>query len=193
MNKALKTVLFIILLVALISTISYCSAPYDTETARIINVKKTIEADGYILRKEAVVTNTAGGVFEPAVKDGVRVTKNSSVGVAISGNLDKKLTAQLEEVNQRIDEIRQSDSIADVYASDEARIFSAMRDLSTSIRENSQKENFSLAGDDTIKLDSLLKKTYSTENITASDSLLISLEEQKLTLEQMLGNTPQVY
>ena len=187
MNKALKTVLSVVLLIALISTVSYCSAPFDTETAHVISTRKTISGTGYILRREKLVEQSSNGVFEQSIKDGVRVSRGSSVGVAISGNLKESLVKELEEVTRRIKEIQESDSFADIYASDEARIFSALKNLTSSIREDARAENYASAHGNTLQLSTLLEKKFSAENKGAAAQLLVSLEEEKYELEQQLG------
>lgn len=187
MNRALRIVLLIVLLLAFISTVSYCSAPFDTETARMINVRKTVSGEGYILRRETPVEQSTLGVFEPAVQDGVRVSGGSSIGVAISGNYSEELVQKLADVTQRIEEIKQSDSFADIYASDEARIFSALKDITALIRENVRSEDYAAASGNTLQLSTLLEKKYSAENQGAAAELLVSLEEEKYDLEQRLG------
>lgn len=187
MNKALRTVLLIVLLSAFISTISYCSAPYDTETAHTINIRKTISGEGLILRNETRVAQAIHGVFEPGVKDGVRVARGSAVGVAISGNLSQSLIQELEAVTKRIAEIKESDNFADIYDSDEARIFSALKNLSQAIRSDVLREDFASAAGNTLQLSTLLEKKYSAENKGAAAELLVSLEEEKYNLEQQLG------
>ena len=187
MNRALRITLLIVLLLAFISTVSYCSAPFDTETARMINIRKTVSGNGYILRRETPVEQTTRGVFEPSVQDGVRVSKGSAIGVAISGNYSETLVKKLEDVTQRIEEIKKSDSFADIYASDEARIFSALRDITKEIRNNTRTENYSAAAQNTHQLSTLLEKKHSAENQGAASELLVSLEEEKYELEQQLG------
>ena len=125
MSKAVRNILLVVLLIAIISTISYCASPYDTEQAQLVEIKKTITGSGFLLRRETPVTRDITGVFEAVIKDGVRVARGSSVGMIVSGNLDKELAKKLEEVTQRIEEIKYSDNIAGLYSSDDARIFSA--------------------------------------------------------------------
>lgn len=187
MNRALKIVLLITLLLAFISTVSYCSAPFDTETAQLISIRKTVSGEGYILRKETPVEQTPRGAFELSVQDGARVSKGSSIGVTISGNFSDELVKKLEEVKSRIEEINKSNNFADIYASDEARIFSALKDITATIRENTRGEDFVAATENTRQLSTLLQKKYSAENEGAASELLISLEEEKYELEQRLG------
>lgn len=192
MNKSLKTVLLIILLIALISTISYCSAPFDTETAHSITVRQSVTGSGFILRTETPVANSTNGVFESSVKDGERVFKGSSVGVIISGNLNEKLSAELAQVTKRIEEIKEADSISDIYSSDEARVFSAMKDLTGLIRDNAYNNDYAAAAENATSLNSVLQKKHTTEGKSSADQLLVSLEEQKYNLEQQLGGIREV-
>ncbi len=187
MNKILKYVLLGSVILALISTVSYCSAPFDTEVAQNVDIRKTVSGEGFILRNETVVMPTSKGAFEPAVQDGVRVARGSSLGVVISGNYDEKLVAELKEVTERIEEIEKSNNFADIYSSDEARIFSALKDLSSSIRTNVREEDYLLATENATQLNVLLQKKDSSENQGAGENLLLQLQQKKYELEQQLG------
>ena len=187
MHKVLKTGLIILILALLLSSLSYCSAPFDTQTAHVVNVKKAVTGSGFLLRKETLVQGNINGDFETIAKDGTRVSRGSSVGVIISGNLDKALSEKLEEVSRRIEEIKQSGSIFDIYSSDEARIFSAMKDITSTIRQKVSEEDFISARESTLSLSALVQKKNSAENMTSADKLLVSLEEEKYNLEQQLG------
>ena len=187
MNKKIKIVLFIALFIAFISTVSYCSAPYDTETAQMINIRKTVSGEGYILRRETIVEQASKGAFEASVKDGVRVSGGSSIGVTISGNYNEMLVKKLEDVTKRIEDVKKSGDFADIYASDEARIFSALRDITREIRQNARNQSLSLASQNAHQLKTLLEKKYSSENAGAAQELLAELEEEKASLEAQLG------
>lgn len=187
MNKILKRCLIVSMLIAFISMINYCSAPYDTETAKSVSIRKTVTGSGFILRNESVISQSANGVFEVAVKDGTRVSRGSSVGVAISGNLNDTLAAELSEVTARIEEIEQSGSFADIYSSDEARIYTALKDFSLNIRNAVYSEDYSSATATAVQLSALLEKKYAPENGFAADQLLLDLRERKYELEQQLG------
>ena len=187
MNKAVKIILCIFTAAAVISSVCFFISPYDTESANIVTVLKTVTGSGFILRNETLVVNELSGVFEPLVKDGVRVSRGSSVGTVISGNLNRSLAEKLESVSARIDEIKSSDSFSDIYASDDARLYSFTKELCTYIRENAGNEDFEAAEDYKNRLNAVIDKKYSGETATARDSLLVELEDEKYSLEQQLG------
>ena len=187
MNKAIKICLTVIAIIAILSTLSYCKSPYDTEPAVFTQSQKSITGSGFILRKETIIENDVSGVFQPLVKDGERVSKGSAVGSVISGKLDKKLAARLEEVNARIEEINKSDIIADLYASDDARIYSAMKAFATAVREAADDEDYQTAMLSKNQLSAIVEKKYSAETTTARDQLLVSLEDERYRLETQLG------
>ena len=187
MNKIAKISLLILIIITVISTASYCSAPYDTETAHIIHVRKTIGGSGYILRNETSVKAPSAGYFEPSVKSGDRVAKGTQIGVFTRGNLDDTLSGKLAEVTRRINEIKESDGISALYTSDEARIFSVMKSTTASVRQNCRQENYLAAAEDTRRLSMLVEKKHSVEQASAQDKLLVELEAEKYSLEQKLG------
>lgn len=187
MNKILRYVVLFSVILAIISTASYCSAPFDTEVAQIVNVRKTVVGDGYIIRSETVITPDVRGAFEAAVDDGVRVSRGSSIGAVISGNYSEELVNKLNEVTLRIEEIEKSNDFADIYASDEARIFSALKDLTSEIRDNVREGDFRTASENSAHLETILQKKYSAENKGAAEELLLQLQQEKYELEQELG------
>lgn len=188
MNKHIKIVLFISLFLAFVSTISYCSAPFDTETANTISIRKTITGEGYILRNETIIEQPQNGVFEVSAKDATRVSGGSTVGVSISGNYSETLVKKLEEVTNRIAEVEKSGDFADIYASDEARIYTALHDITKEIRLSARSGNLILAAQNTLQLRTLLEKKFSAENSGAAQDLLADLRAEKEALEAQLGN-----
>ena len=72
MSKAVRNILLVVLLIAIISTISYCASPYDTEQAQLVEIKKTITGSGFLLRRETPVTRDITGGFEPCRYDSKR-------------------------------------------------------------------------------------------------------------------------
>ncbi len=186
MNKKLKIFMIILLLITIISTASYCSAPFDTETAHFISVRSTVCGSGYILKNETPI-KISGGVFEPSISDGDRVSKGSVIGISITGDLDGEVAAELSEVTARINEIKNSESIADIYSSDQARIFSAMRTVTNDIRQSVLEGNLTAASESAAQLTTLMEKSKSVKGAAAQDELLVSLEEKKYQLEEQLG------
>ena len=187
MNRTLKLSLLVLIIITLISTASYCSAPYDTETAHIINVRKTIDGGGYLLRNETVVKAPKSGLFEPAVKSGDRVSKGAQLGIFTAGDIDDKLANDYAEVTRRINEIKQADGISSVYSSDEARIYSVMKSTTAAIRQNCYEGNYLGAAENTRQLEILVEKKHSVENASAQDRVLVELETEKYDLEKRLG------
>jgi len=187
MNKHLKKLLLFSLILAFISTVSFCSAPFVTETAEMIHIRKTVSGEGYIIRNEKVVTPTNKGAFEASVQSGIRVPKGGVLGVVISGNYDEKLVNELKDITARIAEIEASNNFADVYSSDEARIFSALKDMTGTIRSDVRSGNFISAAENATQLNSLLGKTDDVENSGSSADLLSELKSRKYDIEQQLG------
>ena len=77
MNRTVKIILAAAALTAVLSTFLYFRYPYDTLTAEMAEVHKTVTGSGFILRGETVVENESTGVCEPLVKDGTRVARGS--------------------------------------------------------------------------------------------------------------------
>lgn len=186
MNKHLKKLLLFSLILTFISTVSFCSAPFVTETAENIHIRKTVSGEGYIIRNETIVTPANKGAFEAEVQSGTRVPKGGNLGVVISGNYDETLVNELKDVTERISEIETSNNFADVYSSDEARIFSALKDMTAAIRSDVRNRNFISAVESTSQLDSLLGKTEDVEGGSSAD-LLSELKAKKYEIEQQLG------
>lgn len=187
MNRTVKIILAAAALTAVLSTFLYFRYPYDTLTAEMAEVHKTVTGSGFILRGETVVENESTGVFEPLVKDGTRVARGSTVGTVISGDLDEKLAEQLEDVTGRIDDIKRSESIADLYASDDARIYSVVKELAADIRAAAEKSDYSAAQDCKNRLSIIAEKSAASKTGGARDELLLSLQKEQYELETRLG------
>ena len=171
MNRTVKIILAAAALTAVLSTFLYFRYPYDTLTAEMAEVHKTVTGSGFILRGETVVENESTGVFEPLVKDGTRVARGSTVGTVISGDLDEKLAEQLEDVTGRIDDIKRSESIADLYASDDARIYSVVKELAADIRAAAEKSDYSSAQDCKNRLSIIAEKSAASKTGGVRDEI----------------------
>lgn len=187
MNRKLKTILIIMAVIAAISTIGIRRFPYSTEAAVLTEVRKTVNGSGFVLRNETVLRHKVTGVFEAAVQDGERVSKGSKVGNVISGNLNKELAKELKEVTARIENIKNSGSIADLYESDDERIYLVMHSLAASIRECVEKNDYEKAQEHKNSFAVLAEKRYSAEKGTARDKLLLELEQRQYELETEIG------
>ncbi len=187
MNKTVKIILYAAVIAALISSVGVFLSPYDTQTAEIVNIEESVTGSGFVFRNETLVRNELTGVFEPLVKDGVRVSRGSTVGTVISGNLNRTLAEKLESITARIEEITDAESVADIYAADDARVYSAAKELSAHIRESVDTHDYESAREYKTRLGAVIEKRYSAESATARDSLLVSLEDEKYSIEQQLG------
>lgn len=187
MNRTIKIILAAAGVLAALSTFLYFRYPYDTLTAEMAEVRKTVTGSGFILRGETIVENESTGVFEPLVKDGTRVARGSTVGTVISGDLDEKLANQLEEVTGRIDDIKRSESIADLYSSDDARIFSVVSGLAEDIRTAADKSDYAAAQDCKNRLAIIAERSAASKSGSARDELLLSLQKEQYELETRLG------
>ncbi len=187
MRRAFKIFICVVVLVAVISTVNYCSRPYSTQTVTYFEYEKSIKGKGYILRDETIVTNDAPGVFEPFVNDGERVSKDAKVGTVISGSLDEKLIEELNQVKERIEDIEKSSSIAGLYQSDELRISNAVKNDIKSLRTAVKNSDLSKATELKKEIGYLKDRSAQIENNESRTELLAQLYQRRDDIEAAVG------
>ena len=183
----LRIILGLVVLITIISTVRHCANPYSTQTVIYYEYQKSISGEGYILRGETIVSNDISGVFEPYVNEGERVGKDSKVGTIISGEPDEAMIMELGEINQRIEDIEKSATIAGIYQSDAVRITNAVSADVENIREAVQNGDLASATELKREIGYLKDRTSQLESSESTELLLLELYERKDQIETAIG------
>ena len=184
---ALKIILGVVVLITVISTVRRCANPYSTQTVTYFEYQKSISGGGYILRSETIVTNDVPGVFEPFINEGERVGRDAKVGTVISGAPDEAMILELGEINQRIEDIEKSTTIAGIYQSDNIRIANAVREDVKSIREAVRSGDLATATGLKREIGYLKNRTAQLDGSESTELLLSDLYERKTEIEIAIG------
>ncbi len=187
MRRALKIILAVVIIIAVISTVHHCANPYSTQTVTYYEYEKSISGEGYILRNETVVADDTAGTFEPYVNEGDRVGRDARVGTVISGAPDEALLRELGDVNQRIEDIEMSTTIAGIYQSDTARIANAVREDVKSIRQAVKDGDLASATEIKREIGYLKDRGTEIEDSGPTEQLLSELYDRKTEIEDAIG------
>ncbi len=188
MRKVLKIILAVVIVAAAVSTVRYCSNPYNTQTVTYYEYQKSIQGEGFILRNETVISNDVPGVFEPFVNEGERVSRDARVGTVMSGEPDEKLVSELGQVRQRIEDIEKSATIADVYQSDAIRISNAVSNDVKDLRAAVQNGDLAAATEMKREIGYLKDRSVQIENNEQTDQLLEELYLRRYEIEDAIGS-----
>lgn len=191
MRKALKLILAVAVVVAVVSTVRYCANPYDTQTVTYYEYEKVISGEGYILRDETVISNDVPGVFEPYVNEGERVSRDARVGTVMSGEPDEALVSELSEVRQQIEDIERSSTIAGIYQSDAVRIANAVSNDVDDLRRAIRDGDLSTATDLKREIGYLKARSQQTENNEQTGLLLEELYLRQKEIEEAIGSVQE--
>ncbi len=187
MRKALKIILAVVLVAAVISTVHHCANPYSTQTVTYYEFQKSIRGEGYILRDETVVSSDVPGVFEPFVNEGERVSRDARVGTVMTGEPDSALISELNEVRRRIEDIEQSATIAGIYQSDTVRIANAVTKDVTDLREAVREGDLAAATELKREIGYLKNRTSNLESSEQTDLLLEELYLRRDEIEKAVA------
>ena len=115
-----------------------------TETAMYGTVSDTIQADGFAIREETVITDTYQGVLSYRVADGARVPNNGVIADVFSSESDAAAQNQVESLDREIESLQALSRPADFFSANPAtlnsQIFTAMEMISAEIGNNNFSE-----------------------------------------------------
>ncbi len=192
MRRALKIILCAVVIIALISTVRYCADPYDTQTVTYYEYQKSVSGEGFILREETVVDNDVPGVFEPYVNEGERVGRDARIGTVISGTPDENLMRELNDVNQRIEDIEESTTIAGIYQTDTVRIANAVNENVKSMRQAVADGDLNTATELKREIGYLKNRTAQLDGSEPAEQLLSQLYSRKTEIETAIGSVQEI-
>ncbi len=154
--------------------------------------EESVNANGILVRREYPITADAQGTLQSNVANGTKVSRWTRVAYWYKGNVDPQIGQDLQEVNERINEINMAES-SDSYATQDAVLIdNQINTLSEEIVQYTQEGDFTKVEEAKRRINSLLsrKTTVGSGNATAS-TLKNELENQKKQLEAQLGSQRQ--
>lgn len=189
-----KMITVAILAAALIGCWSlYANFTGGSKTAVVVSgtYEESVNANGMVIRHEYPITVDAQGTLQSNVISGTKVTRYASVGYWYKGEVNPQVSQELQEVNERLNEIAVAQS-NDTYAGqDTLYIDKQVSTLAAEIVQYTKEGNFTKVEEAKRHINSLLgQKTTGGGGVTAA-SMKGELENRKQQLEQQLGNQRQ--
>ncbi len=154
--------------------------------------EESVNANGIVIRKEYPITVDAQGTLQSNVASGTKVTRWANVGYWYKGNVDPKVSQDLQEVNERIHEMNIAET-SDSYVSQDAMLIdNQISALSEEIIRYTKEGNFTKVEETKRRINSLMgRKTAVSGGNSAMSTLKSELENQKQQLEAQLGSQRQ--
>lgn len=162
--------------------------PYPTVQAYAYEVDDTIEAMGYVVRQEKVLTGT-GGIVRLIPAEGEKVAVGSTVAYLYADQLSLERSQRLEDLQSEVDQLTQAISAAGESGQEETsreRVMDAIVSLRTSVAEGdltrleSQSSSFKSA------------VYQQAQRYGDADALATALENAKLEMESLRAQTKDV-
>ena len=154
--------------------------------------EESVNANGIVIRKEYPITVDAQGTLQSNVASGTKVTRWANVGYWYKGNVDPKVSQDLQEVNERIHEMNIAET-SDSYVNQDAMLIdNQISALSEEIIQYTKEGNFTKVEETKRRINSLMgRKTAVSGGNSAMSTLKSELENQKQQLEAQLGSQRQ--
>jgi putative membrane fusion protein len=188
MKKKIFKILFIIAVILYIGKVSFNAITGKDKTALVNygNLTEAISADAYIIRNETIIDSPITGEIKKMVSSGERVPKGTKIAEVISSNLDKNKLKELDDINKKIQEIKNNPS-NNPYEAD-------IENLENLIKKEEEKYQDAVKNNSN-SVDELKKQIEDLKNkkeqiINKGPSSLKDLEDlknQKALLEQVIN------
>jgi putative membrane fusion protein len=166
----------------------------ETEIVRYNSIENTIRTEALIVRNEATVSLPEGVEISYKVNEGDKVSLGKKVLEIIKGNkADEDIAIKLKQLDDRIQEIKQSDINNNFFSEDKEKIESKINEKVNelkSIADSGDFEKLEAVRDDLSA--SLYKKSLIYGNGSFFGKNLEQLEKEKVTLEGIYNNSIDV-
>lgn len=126
-----------------------------TETATYGMVSDTLQARGFAIRDEEVITDAYSGVLSRRVADGTRVSKGGVIADVFASESDAAAQNEIDRLNREIASLQSLSQPADYFSANpstiSSQIFTSMGDIFSAVRSNrfsdvaALKENLQMA------------------------------------------------
>ncbi|HYE80617.1 MAG TPA: HlyD family efflux transporter periplasmic adaptor subunit [Clostridia bacterium] len=163
----------------------------ETEIVKYNSIENTIRTKALIVRNESTVALPAGVEISYKVNEGDKVSFGKKILEIVKGNkADDDIAIKIQQLDQRIKEVKQSDINNNFFSQDKEKIESQINEKVAELK------NIAKTGDyeklDTVK-DDLTANLYKKSLVYGSGSFfgknLEQLEKEKLTLEGIYNNS----
>lgn len=163
-----------------------------TETAMYGEVSDTLQAKGFALRSEQVISDSYNGVLSYQVADGTRVSAGGVIAEVYASENDAAAQNKIDRLDREISNLQLLSKPVDFFASNpsliNSQIYTALDGISLSIRKNHFSDLSSFKEELQIALN---RKKIMTGEESAEDysDRIAALEEEKAAISASAGET----
>ncbi len=140
MKRSTKLILGGIIAIYMWCLYVYINTPIITDIARNGVLEDSINTDAYIIRNEHLITSKVEGNVFRISQEGEKIKKNAIVATIYKGN-NNNAQEKLNELNQRINNIKQSDFGNNLFSRDLEKLDSRIMVKANEIIESAYKNN----------------------------------------------------
>lgn len=179
-KRVIMTLITLLVIIYVVYVI--CSAGFSrvkTETAKEITVSDSINATGYFIRNEKLITYNGSGVVSYMVGDGNKVSKNQTVANVFSTDDDANAKQEIEKIQAQIDSLEQLEKSADTITLTPDEIDENINTLLMQANINISNGDYSLVSENiSDTLYNLNERQLVTGKITDFDVKINELKQQ---------------
>ncbi len=170
------------------------SAEMRTEVVRLYSEPITLSANGFIVREETVIANSAGGVASYRYENGTRVNKGTKIATVYGSSNDAAVVARAAQVDKTIDFLEELDYDKDLSVYDGIAATKEISALLASFSDSSARGNYGAA---VANRDALLKAFIRRDGALGAgeagvETQLSSLKAHRASLENSLSGVASV-
>ncbi len=191
-TKLITIVLAIFLLVTVVSQFFVGTEhSYRTEVALRYDSQDTIEFYGVFARNEHTVSRSTNGIIQYAHEDGSKVGKNSVIANTYSSASDITLTADIKNLQKRIDTLTDAQSLAGTDNSQIEAFDKLITEKHSQLIQAINSGDYSAVADIKYELLNLQSKRDMVKGkVTDYSSVISSLNSKIKTLESRISAEP---
>lgn len=149
-SAIIKKVIMTLITLLVIAYVVYvvCSASFTQiklETAKVMTVSDSINASGYFIRDEKLITYNGNGIVSYVANDGDKISKNQTVANAFATADDATSKQTVEKLEAQINSLKQLEKTADTITLTPDEIDKNISSQLIQARVNSLNGDYSLA------------------------------------------------
>ncbi len=152
------------------------------------SMEDMISTKGILIKEETVLGYETGGIFEPLVQEGARVSVGQEVAAVYAQAMDSDLRNRLEQVKKKIESLEESQATLLHFTGDIARLEQKLSETTKELIEKSQAGDMTAVEELRFSIEALCEKKAEVSGITTGNSVLELLKQQKSDLESQAGS-----
>lgn len=190
MAKIAAAVLLVAAVYVLYQVTRVTSSSYTYETALLVTVSDTVEAEGVLLFTESYVSGVSGGEVGYLVEDGERVSAGTAVAEVYTSDSQAALRTQLTQLNEQIELLQKSQNTSSIQLDSlQKERSAALYNLMDALDAGELDKTEDGAGDYLLAQNKLW---VLTGDVTDFSPQIAALQQQAADVQAQLGSPTQI-